>query len=337
MRRLPAVLALAFVIGAGACSTGAPEARDPATTVPARPTTTTGVTTTTAAPTTTTTTGAPPCDRPHAAGQAGDSFEFDGVDRAYTLFVPSAYDGRRALPVVFNFHGYGGNGGQQMLYSDLDTVAEREGFLVVAPDGQGTAETRHWNLTGEAGFQNDVAMTGALLDHLAATLCIDARRAYATGMSYGGVMTSVLACTANDRFAAFAPVAGMIAVPGCARDRTVAIVGFMGTDDPTIPFEGGQVRCCGQPTLPSAPDAMAGWAAHNACAPTFTDARLGSEVRRRTWSRCRPGGDVAFYIVDGGGHTWPGSPIDNPRLGHTTRQINADELMWQFFEAHPLQ
>jgi hypothetical protein len=24
---------------------------------------------------------------------------------------------------VFNFHGYGGNGGQQMLYSDLGSVA----------------------------------------------------------------------------------------------------------------------------------------------------------------------------------------------------------------------
>jgi polyhydroxybutyrate depolymerase len=180
-------------------------------------------------------------------------------------------------------------------------------------------------------------MVDALLDHLMATLCVDARRVYATGMSYGGVMTSALACAANDRFAAFAPVAGIISVPGCSRARVSPVVGFMGTADPTIPFAGGRVRCCGRPVLPSAPDAMAGWAAHNGCAPAFSDMRLGSEVRRRSWSHCRPGGDVMFYIVEDGGHTWPGSPIDNARLGHTTRQINADEVMWEFFDTHPLR
>ena len=79
---------------------------------------------------------------------------------------------------------------------------------------------------------------------------------------------------------------------------------------------------------------MAGWAAHDSCAPAFTDQRLGTQVRQRTWSGCRATSTVVFYIIDGGGHTWPGSiPITS--LGMTTSQINASATIWAFFKAHP--
>ena len=58
-------------------------------------------------------------------------------------------------------------------------------------------------------------------------------------------------------------------------------------------------------------------------------------MRRRTWSACDRGGEVVFYIVDGGGHTWPGA-IPIARLGKTTTQINASAIAWDFFKAHPL-
>ena len=80
---------------------------------------------------------------------------------------------------------------------------------------------------------------------------------------------------------------------------------------------------------------MAGWAAYNGCGKQFTDTRLGSEVRRRTWKGCKAGGAATFYIIDGGGHTWPGS-IPLPGLGPTTKQINASAVIWKFFSAHKL-
>jgi polyhydroxybutyrate depolymerase len=113
-------------------------------------------------------------------------------------------------------------------------------------------------------------------------------------------------------------------------------VAFHGTADPVVPFNGGKVRCCGGATLGSAPDAMAGWAAHDHCDAAFVDTRLGSEVRRRTWSGCDAKSAVVFYIIDGGGHTWPGS-VAVQRLGATTRQIDASATIWAFFATHPLQ
>jgi polyhydroxybutyrate depolymerase len=39
-----------------------------------------------------------------------------------------------------------------------------------------------------------------------------------------------------------------------------------------------------------------------------------------------------LYVIDGGGHTWPGS-IDVARLGATTHEIYATDEIWDFFQA----
>jgi len=273
------------------------------------------------------------CGAPHAAGQTAETFTFDGQARTYQQYVPRGYDGRTNVPVVFDFHGYGSNASQQMVYGDFRPLADRDTFLIIAPDGQGASS--HFNLTAEPGLQDDVAMVNALLDHVEASFCVDTNRVYATGMSDGGAMSSTLACKEADRFAAFGPVAVMVYAPGCARRRDVSIVSFMGTSDPVVPFKGGQIACCSQATIAAAPDTMAKWAAHDGCDATFAEERLSSEVRRRTWSGCKAGSGIVFYIIDGGGHTWPGS-VALPKLGRTTNQIKASDVIWDFFKAHPL-
>jgi polyhydroxybutyrate depolymerase len=273
-----------------------------------------------------------PCSRPHAPGQSSEKLEFDGATRTYQLYVPPSYRGTRAVPVVFNFHGYGSSAVQQMAYGNFKTLADRNDFLIVAPEGQGAR--RHFNLTNEKGLQNDNAMTLALLDHIEATFCVDTARVFSTGMSDGGAVTSVLACLAADRFAAFGAVAVEVYRKGCGGTRPVSIVAFHGTNDPIVPFNGGQELASGS-TIGAAPTAMAGWAQHDHCDAKFVDTRIGSEVRRRTWSGCDGTSSVVFYIIDGGGHTWPGS-IPVARLGLTTRQIDASDTIWAFFVAHPL-
>ena len=178
-------------------------------------------------------------------------------------------------------------------------------------------------------------MVLALLDHIEATFCVDTARVYSTGMSDGGAMTSVLACVASDRFAAFGAVAVEVYFKGCGGNRPVSIMAFHGTADRIVPFDGGKTAVAGA-TLGPAPAAMAGWAAHDHCDAEFVDTRIGSEVRRRTWSGCDGASSVVFYIIDGGGHTWPGS-IPIARFGMTTQQINASDTIWAFFAAHPLQ
>jgi len=274
------------------------------------------------------------CQRPHKAGQFSQSFTFEGKSRTYQLYVPAAYNGTSRVPLVFNFHGFGSDAVEQMAYGNFKPEADQHDFLIVAPDGQVTAAGRHYNLTGEKGLQNDVTMVGSLLDHLEATLCVDPSRVYATGMSDGGAMTSVLACVDSDKFAAFAPVA-VIVYCGSPKSRPVALEAFDGTADPIVPFYGGAVHCCGGAVLGSKPVAMANWAAHDHCHKQYTDTVLGTQVVRRRWSGCVSSSATVFYIIEGGGHTWPGS-IPIPSLGLTTTQINASATIWKFFSAHTL-
>jgi poly(3-hydroxybutyrate) depolymerase len=201
------------------------------------------------------------------------------MPRTYQLYVPAAYDGSRPVPVVFDFHGYGSNALQQMGYGDFRPLADRDDFIIVAPDGQDRGG-RHFNLAGEPGLQNDIQMVGALLDRIETQFCVDTLRVYSTGMSDGGAMSSVLACLSADRFAAFAPVAVVLYPMVCNNTRRLAFEGFSGTADPVVPFEGGAVRCCGMPVLGAPSDAMSMWAAHNGYVGGTQ--RLRPQLRRGT-------------------------------------------------------
>jgi len=233
--------------------------------------------------------------------------------------------------VVLEFHGFGSGAQQQLLYGNLGPQADRDGFLVVAPQGQG--QPRHFTLLGPAaGEQDDVQFVGDLLDHLAATLCIDRTRVYSTGMSNGGALTAVLACRMSDRIAAFASVAAVVWGPPCEAAGTVPIIAFHGTADPIVPFNGGRVNCCGGQTIAGAPDTMANWARHDGCGAQFSDEPVKGSVIVRRWAGCRPRGSVALYIVGGGGHTWPGARGGGNFLGGTNKDVDASAVIWDFFK-----
>ena len=273
---------------------------------------------------------------PEAPEAEGGTLTFEGAERRYVLHLPPQYDGAERLPVVFDFHGYGSAAALQMAYSDIVPLADREGFVVVAPEGQGRPP--HFTLLGATATEaDDAAFTVALLDDLASRLCLDASRVYATGMSNGGALSSVLACRAAHRFAATAAVAALVHVPACAEaDRPVPFLAVMGTDDPVVPFAGGRVNCCGNPSIPAAPDTVAAFAARYGCGTEPAVERLGDDVEHRRYEGCEA--DVEFYVIEGGGHTWPGAVDLAARgLGRTTQTIDATETIWAFFERHRLE
>ncbi len=270
--------------------------------------------------------------RPSPAGAATGTITSSGIARSYLLHVPTSYNGARPVPLVFNFHGYAGDAASQMEYGDLRPLAEREGFVVVAPDGQG--EPRHFAVEMElAGDVDDTVFTSDLLAHLRRTLCIDSRRVYATGMSNGGAFSTVLGCRAAGQFAAVASVAA-VWDPGCDR-ALVPVVAFIGERDFVWSFTGGALDCCGGrlefgPALTTAE----AWAAAGGCDGVPVTKRAGPHVRHLRYAGCDGRAAVELYAVEDGGHTWPGTAMRFDSLGHTTDEIDASALMWRFFEAH---
>lgn len=247
----------------------------------------------------------------------------NGRGRTYLLYAPPGYDGTRPLPLVLNFHGLGSNGEEQHRYSGLVPIAEREGFLVASPDGI----NRAW-LTNP--WVNDIAFTKDLVVEISRLACVDSGRVYATGMSNGGFMSAALACAAGDVVAAVAPVAGMTGVSELCGEP-VPFIEFHGTDDRIVPYEPGIVAPTGG-AFAGVPALMEEWAEHNGCDGAPVENRVSETVVFREYQDCEA--PTGHYVIEGGGHTWPGG-LAIGRLGPATKEISAAEIAWAFFEANP--
>ena len=78
------------------------------------------------------------------------------------------------------------------------------------------------------------------------------------------------------------------------------------------------------------------WAAHNGCASVPMEEQVTQNVRLVRYEECDEGATVELYAIDGGGHQWPDARFDFRNFGTATHEISANDLMWDFFEAHPL-
>jgi polyhydroxybutyrate depolymerase len=280
------------------------------------------------------------------AGDARRSVEVGGMKRSYNVHVPPQYDAKRPTPVVLALHGAGMNGAMMRFFCALDRKADAEGFIVVYPDGTGAGNTfLTWNSGGlrvRGGKQpDDVAFIAALLDDLATVVSVDPKRVYATGMSNGAMMSYRLAAELSDRIAAIAPVAGTMAVPRAETKRPVPVIHFHGTKDTLVPYEGFGKK---MPlvTIKSVEDSVACWVKVNGCKETPDTAEVadgkkdGLKVTRAVYGGGKDGAEVVLYTIDGGGHTWPGRPFGE-FLGKTSREITANDLIWEFFRRHPMK
>lgn len=285
----------------------------------------------------------------------------DGRTRTYVIHIPAGYDASKAYPLVLLFHGGGpaGSGALIMRGTRFDKEASAEGFIVVAPDGveQSWHDARETTFAAEEGV-DDVEFVRELTEHLAATLPIDEKRIYATGASNGGFMSHRLGCELPGVFAAIAPVIASMPLQGvqsCDPSPT-SFLGIQGTADPGIPIQGGAMgendtefsravkrsgRGQGGVVL-SAEETMALWASKNGCGltpsvthvpPTVDD---GTSVDHYVFPACPAGIGVEYYIVNGMGHTWPPNTGIRPSLsGNSTKNLDATDVIWEFFAAHP--
>jgi polyhydroxybutyrate depolymerase len=264
-----------------------------------------------------------------AAGDSARTLAFGGLDRTFILHIPPSYDARTPLPLVLNFHGFGSNARQQAAYSRFPAKADVEGFVVVSPDGVDA----QWNIARLPGLPDDLGFARALLDAVQAEICIDPARTFAAGMSNGAAFAQQVACAMPERIAAVAAVTAMVYPLTCASDLPIAVIGFHGTEDPCVPFGGGPVTCgAGGRRVPPVEDSALNWARHDGCDLSGSRQRLSEHVRTVAYSECDGESAVVLFIIEEGGHTWPGS-MDVERLGATTHEIDATKEIWDFFVA----
>jgi polyhydroxybutyrate depolymerase len=264
-----------------------------------------------------------------------------GRKRTYLLHVPKSYDPATPTPLVVSIHGHSEWPAHQMQMTRWNDLADRHGFIVVYPSG--TRFPRRWLTHGTPGSKGDpapdAAFISALIDKLENEYNLDPRRIYANGLSNGGGMTFVLSCRLSERLAAVGMVSGAYLLPWeeCRPARPVPAIVFHGTVDPIVPYEGGPSNAFELP-FPDIPAWVEALAGRNGCSAEPLELPARGAVRGVKFSGGASGAEVVFYTIAGGGHSWPGGGyMPKILVGHTTRDIDATQTMWEFFQEHPLE
>ncbi len=256
--------------------------------------------------------------------------------RKYLLYVPEKYDPANPTPLVISIHGFAEWPAHQMDLSHWNDLAEEENFIVVYP--RGTGFPLRWRTNGQGESSLDVQFISEIIDELEKEYNIDPLRIYANGLSNGGGMSFQLACKLSDRIAAIGGVAGayVLSWEDCLPDRPVPAIIFHGTADPIVPFEGGPSESFDVP-FPIISDWVQHMAEQNGCDIVPESLQSQGEVSGIQYAHCDQNADVVYYIINGGGHSWPGGePLPKWIVGHTSDDINATRTMWKFFKNHPM-
>lgn len=274
------------------------------------------------------------------------------LQRRYRVHVPHSYDAQRPTPVVLAFHGGGGNPESMIRLSGLNKKSDEARFIIVYPYGTGRDDRRlTFNAGNVGGYAkrksiDDVGFTRALLDDLAGVVNVDRNRVFATDISNGAMMAYRVASELSDRIAAIAPVAGPMGTESCRPEHPVPVIHFHGTADELAPFEGGKgkgvaaVPAFLRPEFYSVKHSIRAWVEANGCDNKPNEKQLpdksddGMRVTRKTWAHGRNGSEVVLIKIEGGGHTWPGREPVVSFLGESTKDISANDLIWEFFEKH---
>ena len=255
--------------------------------------------------------------------------------RAYSKFVPSSYSKNSSVPLVVLLHGYGATGAQQESYMKFESVAEKNKFILVYPDGTtDSVGKRFWNATDACcNFFSEVdddAYLLSILKEMESNYSIDAKRIYFVGHSNGGFMSYRMACRHPDRIAAIASLAGasFYKETDCGAKSSVSVLQVHGTKDETILYEGGQIL---GNSYPSAFASASQWATVNQCTKNAVSRSTkldlegniaGDETSIKAWTNCQNSSEVELWTVENATHI--------PTLSATFAT-----KIWEFFAAHP--
>ncbi len=247
--------------------------------------------------------------------KAGDQtlmLTVDGNDRSFLVHAPPSYDGTTRLPVVFDFHGLGGNANQQKSLSGWASLGDTEGFITVFPQGLGS--TPGWNAGGCCTtVADDVAFVRAMITELESKACIDTKRIHATGCSNGGAMSFMLACNAADVIASVAPVDFDCVVGGrcaqCDPGRPITEIQFRATQDQAVDYSGAE------PNFQT-------WGGINMCSGTAEP--LSTNMACETYPMCGSGEETILCTVQDGTHC------------ANYRTFMIPQVAWPVLKRHPL-
>ena len=178
--------------------------------------------------------------RPLTAEETVKTWQIDGVERQGLVYAPASAKSE-PTPLLFAFHGHGGNMrqaaksfGYQTLWPQAIVIylqgLDTPGRLT-DPEGKKAGWQRH---EGDQG-DRDLKLFDAVLKWAKETYKVDNRRIYSAGHSNGGGFTYLLWAERGDVFAAVAP-ASAAALTLFKKLKPKPMLAIGGLDDPLVKF-----------------------------------------------------------------------------------------------------
>lgn len=170
------------------------------------------------------------------------SFTIEGVKREALLCIPDSAKSQPA-PVVFAFHGHGGNMNNSARSFHIHTLWPEA--IVVYMQGLNTPGRLTDPEGKKPGWQSNIGAMGdrdlkffdALLAALRSEYKVDDKRIYSTGHSNGGGFTYLLWAARGEVFAAMAPSAAAGARNDVTRLKPKPALHVAGTNDLLVKYE----------------------------------------------------------------------------------------------------
>ena len=276
-----------------------------------------------------------------------------GSRRSYLVHAPPTRDTRSPLPLVVAIHGAFETAKAMEERSGFSDLADREGFVVVYPNGFGLfGFLQHWNAghcCGKAAADgiDDVGFLVEVIEDVKERLPIDPKRVYMVGFSNGGMLAHRFAAENSEILSALAVVAATIGSRSSSDAPLLQIpdpkaplplIAFHGIDDDAIPAQGGtSPKRGGGQSFISVEDSTGFWVRNNGCNldPQLSEG-YPNYVRILTWPGCRDNADVELYLLENWGHVWPGryytADLDKK---NPLKDFDATAIIWDFFKSHP--
>ena len=251
----------------------------------------------------------------------------DGMNREYILYVPNSYDGTSSIPLLLNFHGFGGSASQFMQEADMRSLAEADTFILVYPQGSCLDGSSHWNPCPTGGDNkstaDDLGFVESMISEISSQYNLDMERIYAAGYSNGGMMAYGLANYKSDLIAAVASVSGTMLNCTGPTSHPMPVVHLHGTSDGVVSYNGSNDWNSVQSTLDY-------WINFNNTVSTpivNIDNTGAMAIEHYVYDQGDNSVSVEHYKYIGGDHVW----FNEPYQGQ-----NASNLVWSFMSKYDI-
>lgn len=218
------------------------------------------------------------------------------ITRPVIMQTPNVIDTSKSYPIVFAFHGRGGNNNSWV--NHLINYTNSGEFIGIYPQGY----LESWNLGPEPSNANDVEFINLIVDELQNYDNLNFDKMYAIGTSNGSGMVNKLAIETN-HFKAIAPIASQLieSLPLLNSTNPVSVLQVNGAADTTIPIDGGPML--GHVFLDAYESAEL-WATKFNCSQNPNIIMLGQDTLY-VFDSCENEKEIRYLRIEDGEHNLP--------------------------------